>query len=141
MHQLNYDGKSRTRVIIMGAPKRFQRPDRFNPLLAQIRGGLSDYWTFHEECLDGILGAATRQRDSTAWFEQMQQLAEGNDKSRSVTRISFFFFEIRVSVHLCNKVEVKGIAPRIVRTIHLRFHLQKSPKAKFFSHEQQLRPQ
>ncbi|KAF3031899.1 hypothetical protein E8E11_002382 [Didymella keratinophila] len=66
----------------MGATTKSQRPDRFTPLLAEIRSCLGDYWTFYEECIDGVLDAATKQQDTIAWFEQMQQLVEGIDKVR-----------------------------------------------------------
>ncbi|KAL1600207.1 hypothetical protein SLS59_005831 [Nothophoma quercina] len=57
-----------------------QQSDRFTLLLADIRSGLGDLWTFYEECIDGVLDAAANQQDTTAWLEQMQQLVEGNYK-------------------------------------------------------------
>lgn len=62
------------------ASTRSRKPDRFAPLLAEIRSGLRDHWTFYEECIDGVLDAAARQHDTTAWFEQMQQLVAGVER-------------------------------------------------------------
>ncbi|KAF3032287.1 hypothetical protein E8E12_001150 [Didymella heteroderae] len=66
----------------MGATTKFPKLDRFSHLLADIRSGLGDRWTFYEECIDCVLDAAAKQQDTTAWFEQMQQLVEGVDKVR-----------------------------------------------------------
>jgi hypothetical protein len=77
LHQLSYNAASNTYSITMGATTKPQRPDCFTPLLAEIRSGLGDCWSFYEECIDGVLDAAAKQQDMTAWFEQMQQLVEG----------------------------------------------------------------
>jgi hypothetical protein len=45
----------------MGASTQPQRLDCFTPLLAEIRSGPGDYWTFYEECIDGVLDAAAKQ--------------------------------------------------------------------------------
>lgn len=72
--------RQRQKKTTVGASMRTRKPDRFTPLLVEIRSGLGDYWTFYEECIDGVLDAAARQQDATAWLEQMQQLVEGVDK-------------------------------------------------------------
>lgn len=64
----------------MGTSSKVQKPDRFTPLLADIRSGLDDHWTFYEECIDSVLFAAANKQDTTAWLEQMQQLVEGIHK-------------------------------------------------------------
>lgn len=51
---------------MMGATTKSHRPDRFTLLLAEIQSGLGDFWTFYEECVDGILNAAANQQDTTA---------------------------------------------------------------------------
>lgn len=57
-----------------------QKRDRFTHLLADIRIGLGDRWAFYEECINGILEATAKKQDTTAWFEQMQQLVNGIDE-------------------------------------------------------------
>ncbi|KAJ4378386.1 hypothetical protein N0V86_006087 [Didymella sp. IMI 355093] len=76
----------RQRKATMRAATKPQKPDRFTHLLAEVRSGLGDHWTFYEECIDGVLDAAANQQDTTAWFEQMQQLVEGVDKQRNQQR-------------------------------------------------------
>ena len=68
------------RKAAVSSTSKAQQPDRFTLLLADVRSGLGDLWTFYEECIDGVLDAAANQQDTTAWLEQMQQLVEGNYK-------------------------------------------------------------
>lgn len=70
----------RQRMAARDAGFKTAKPDRFTPLLADLRKGLGDNWAFYEECIEGVLHAATKQQDTAAWFEQMQQLVEGIGK-------------------------------------------------------------
>ncbi|KAJ4988191.1 hypothetical protein SVAN01_06287 [Stagonosporopsis vannaccii] len=67
----------RQKIAALDAGFRTAKPDRFTPLLAVIRNGLGDHWTFYEECIQGILEGATKQQDTTAWTEQMEKLVHG----------------------------------------------------------------
>ncbi|KAJ4318936.1 hypothetical protein N0V94_004166 [Neodidymelliopsis sp. IMI 364377] len=69
--------------VAPGAKVKPRTPDRFTPILVDIRSKLGDDWTFYKECIDGIVDAATNQHDTTAWLEQMHQLVEGNDRVAS----------------------------------------------------------
>ena len=64
------------------APTQANKPDRFTALLTFIQRGLGSQWTFYEECIEGILEAAAQNKDTTAWFEQMQRLVGGNHQVR-----------------------------------------------------------
>lgn len=64
------------------APTQANKPDRFTALLIDVQRGLGRQWTFYEECIEGILEAAAQDKDTTAWFEQMQRLVDGNNQVR-----------------------------------------------------------
>jgi hypothetical protein len=61
-------------------PAKVSKPDRFTALLTCVRHSLGNQWTLYEECIEGILEAAAKNQDTTAWFEQLQRLVGGNDK-------------------------------------------------------------
>jgi hypothetical protein len=47
------------------------------PLLQDIRTCLRENYAFYQECIVAITGAAACHDDTSAWFEQMQQMVEG----------------------------------------------------------------
>jgi hypothetical protein len=75
--------RQRRHRVALAAKLKPRTPDRFTPILVDIRSKLGDDWTFYEECIDGIVDAATNQHDTTAWLEQMHQPVEGNDRVAS----------------------------------------------------------
>ncbi|KAF2127205.1 hypothetical protein P153DRAFT_61422 [Dothidotthia symphoricarpi CBS 119687] len=74
-----YSTIHRRRVNSLVTKVKSKKPSNLGPLLQDIRTKLGSNWTFYQECLDSIVGAAAREQDTIAWLEQMQQVVEGRE--------------------------------------------------------------
>jgi len=57
-----------------------KKPTNLAVLLQDIRNCLGEDYVFDEQCGLAIIRVTRRHEDASAWYEQLQQLVNGNDR-------------------------------------------------------------
>lgn len=108
-------------------------------VLSSIRASLGPDWTFYKECLEGIVGAAARQDDTAAWFEQMETLVKGKQEiAFDHAGILFFLRQVDIKLPVSQILSLKQhtqIDSTVKNRPHLRVRLEE-----VFSHTQSTKP-